>query len=426
VTTSDRWHFDVGIVGGGAAGLMTAITAAREAARIASPLRCVVFEGQPKAGIKILVSGGGRCNVTNRRVSPSDFHGDRALVARVLRRFDEDDTARFFEELGVPLKREPEFGKMFPESDSARSVLDSLLAECERLGVRVECGFRVDAAAIAVTGMGGDGFDVRAGDRVATCGALVLATGGRSLPKSGSDGAGYGFARALGHSVGETAPALVPLVLQPHVFKGLDGIAIPAELSVWNGGKRLAAETGPALVTHFGLSGPGPMNVSRHYTIGRLAGAPPEIRLNIFPGRTPAEVESAWLDSAYNAGAHSIASLLATLPARMARRVLELGGADPDGRLSELSKVSRKRLLDVVTNLRLPVTDTRGWNAAEVTAGGVPLAEVDVRTMESKKRPGLFLVGEILDVDGRIGGFNFQWAWATGFVAGQALAMRRR
>ena len=109
----------------------------------------------------------------------------------------------------------------------------------------------------------------------------------------------------------------------------------------------------------------------------------------------------------------------------MARRVLELGGADPDGRLSELSKVSRKRLLDVVTNLRLPVTDTRGWNAAEVTAGGVPLAEVDVRTMESKKRPGLFLVGEILDVDGRIGGFNFQWAWATGFVAGQALAMRR-
>src|SRR5439155_15927341 len=142
-------------------------------------------------------------------------------------------------------------------------------------------------------------------------GALVLATGGRSLPKSGSDGAGYGFARVLGHSVGETAPALVPLVLQPHVFAGLDGIAFPAELSVWDGDKRLAAETGPALVTHFGLSGPGPMNVSRHYAIGRLAGAPPEIRLNLFPGRTPAEVEATWLDTARNAGARPVASLLA-------------------------------------------------------------------------------------------------------------------
>jgi len=420
VTTAEILKFDVGVVGGGAAGLMTAIIAARESAKTDGSLRCVVFEGQRKPGIKILASGGGRCNVTNLVVSPSDFNGDRGLVARVLRRFNEKDAVQFFDELGVPLKHEPEFDKMFPESDSAQTVLDALLAECARLGVRVESGFRVDAVAATA-----DGFEVRAGERVAACGAVVLATGGRSLPKSGSDGAGYAFAQSLGHTVGETAPALVPIVLQPHVFEGLDGIAIPAELSVWSGGKRVALETGPALVTHFGLSGPSPMNVSRHYAVGKLAGAPPEIRMNVFPGRTYAEVETSWLDTARDAGSRNVASLLGSLPARLARRLFELADVDPDARLSEMSRVARKRLLDAATNLRLPVTDTRGWNAAEVTAGGVPLAEIDVRTMESKTRPGLFLVGEILDVDGRIGGFNFQWAWATGFVAGQALATRR-
>jgi len=400
---------------------MTAIVAARERAKSRPSSRIAVFEGQAKPGIKILASGGGRCNVTNRVVSPSDFHGDRALIARVLRRFDENATVRFFEELGVPLKHEPEFDKLFPESDSARTVLDALLGECGRLGVRVECGFRVDSVSASANG---DVFDVRAGDRVATCDALVLATGGRSLPKSGSDGAGYEFARSLGHTVGDTAPALAPLVLRPHVFEGLDGVAVRAEFGVWSGGRRVALETGPALVTHFGLSGPGPMNVSRHFAVGRLSGAAPDIRMSVFPGREPAEVEAAWLDVARDAGARSVASLFDAAPARFAKRLAELADVDPETRLSALSKNSRKRLLDVATNLRVPIADTRGWNAAEVTAGGVPLAEIDVRTMESKKRRGLFLVGEILDVDGRIGGFNFQWAWATGFVAGQALAVR--
>src|SRR6185295_16114781 len=143
----------------------------------------------------------------------------------------------------------------------------------------------------------------------------------------------------------------------------------------------------------------------RHFAVGKLAGAPPEIRLSVFPGRTPQEVETAWLDAARDAGARSVGSLFSSLPARLARRLTELADVDPDVRLSELSKIARKRLLDAAMNLRLPVADTRGWNAAEVTAGGVPLDEIDVRTMESKKRPGLFLVGEILDVDGRIGGF---------------------
>ena len=408
-------HFDVGVVGGGAAGLMTAITAAREG----SSLSVAVIESRPRPGVKILASGGGRCNVTNRAVTPGDFNGDRGVVARILRRFDERATVRFFEELGVELKHEPEFDKLFPVSDSAHSVLDALLAECARLSVRIEADFRVGEIR-----RGEDGFEVRAGERVAVCRSVVLATGGRSVPKSGSDGHGYEIARSLGHSVGATSPALVPLVLQPHVLEGLEGVAVPAELSVWADGRRIALETGPALVTHFGLSGPAPMNVSRHWSVVRDAGGTAEVRMSVLPGRQPADVEREWLDAARGDGSRPAVALLAGLPARLARRVLALADVAETTRVAELTRNSRKRLLDAATNLRLPVTDTRGWNAAEVTAGGVPLSEVDARTMESRRCPGLFLVGEILDVDGRIGGFNFQWAWATGFVAGQALALR--
>jgi predicted Rossmann fold flavoprotein len=408
-------QFDVGVVGGGAAGLMTAITAAREAPSLA----VAVIESRPRPGVKILASGGGRCNVTNRSVTPADFNGDRGVVARILRRFDERATVRFFEELGVELKHEPEFDKLFPVSDSAHTVLDALLAECARLRVQMVSDFRVDEVR-----RGEAGFDVTSGARVAVCRSVVLATGGRSVPKSGSDGHGYEIVRSLGHSVGSTSPALVPLVLQPHVLEGLEGIAVPAELSVWSGGRRIALETGPALVTHFGLSGPAPMNVSRHWSVVRDAGGTAEVRMNMLPGRQPADVEGEWLDAARSDGSRPAIALLAELPARLAHRVIALADVAETTRVAELARNSRKRLLDAATNLRLPVTDTRGWNAAEVTAGGVPLAEVDPRTMESRRCPGLFLVGEILDVDGRIGGFNFQWAWATGFVAGQALAVR--
>lgn len=403
------------VVGAGAAGLMTAIVAARED----PSLDVTLVEGKPRPGTKILASGGGRCNVTNEDVRPADFHGDRGVVARILRRFDAAAAAAFFEEIGVALKLEPEFGKLFPRSDSARTVLDALLAECARRGVRVETAFRVASIERSAAG-----FEVRSAERALRAGRVVLATGGRSVPSSGSDGAGYGLARALGHSVTSTSPALVPLVLDPNPFAGLEGIAVPAEVSVWEAGRRVAAETGPALVTHFGLSGPAPMNASRHVSVASDAGRAAEVRISLLPGRAPHEVETAWLDAARTSGARTAASLLDALPARLARRVAEIAEVDPDARLAALSRNSRKRLLDAATNLRLPVTGTRGWNAAEVTAGGVPLSEIDPRTMESRVCPGLHLVGEILDVDGRIGGFNFQWAWSTGFVAGQALATR--
>jgi hypothetical protein len=405
--------FDVLVVGAGAAGLMTAITAAREA----PSLRIALLDGSPRPGTKILVSGGGRCNVTNRVVRPSDYHGDRAFVAKVLRRFDERRAVRFFQDLGVPLRHEPEFDKLFPESDDAHTVLAALLGECDRLGCPARAAHRVTAVR-----RGDDAFaaDTTRGEFRAR--RVVLATGGRSLPRTGSDGSGYDLARSLGHTVTPTVPALVPLVLDPHPLAGLDGIAFPAEIRVLDGDRVAAKVAGPLLATHFGVSGPAALDVSRHWSVAADAGRRLEVRLSLYPGLEPQDVERAWLEIARTDGRRSIANLLRDLPRRVAERVMEIAGSDPGRRLGDLPRDARSRLLATCTALPLPVKDTRGFNAAEVTAGGVPTAEVDPRTMESLVCAGLHLVGEILDVDGRLGGFNFQWAWATGFVAGQAAA----
>ncbi|MCG3134453.1 MAG: hypothetical protein HMLKMBBP_01759 [Planctomycetes bacterium] len=407
-------EFEAVIVGAGAAGMMTAAIAGGGGAT-----RLALLEGTARAGTKILVSGGGRCNVTNRVVKPSDFHGPRDAVARVLRRFDADAAARFFARIGVELKHEPEFDKMFPVTDDAHTVRDALERECARVGCPPRPGRRVEAVRPAP-----HGFDVETREATLATRRVVLATGGRSMPRTGSDGHGWVIARALGHTVGPTVPALVPLVLQPNPFEGLAGNAFPVEIRVAHpaeGGRVSARVRGPLLLTHFGVSGPAALDVSRHWSAAP-EGVRPSLLLSFFPGTERDEVDRAWRDAAARGGAAGVPSLLGHLPLRVAKRIQELAGVPADRKIASLAKDERRRLLDAATALPLPVRDTRGFNAAEVTAGGVPLGEVDVRTMESRVRKGLHLVGEILDVEGRIGGFNFQWAWATAFICGQALA----
>lgn len=420
--------FDTVVVGAGAAGLMTAILACREA----PGLRLALLEGTSRPGTKILVSGGGRCNVTNRVVRPADYHGDRGFVAKVLRRFDERRTAAFFEEIGVPLRHEAEFDKLFPATDDAHTVLDALVAECSRLGCAPRTGHRVTAVRCTP-----DGFEIDTTAGPVAARRVVLATGGRSLPRTGSDGAGYALARSLGHTVTPTVPALVPLLLGPapgtadpaagaSPLAGLDGIALPVEIRVVEGGRTTARVRGPLLVTHFGISGPAALDVSRHWSVAAEAGRRADLLLSFFPGREPADLEREWLELARADGRRPASALVASLPRRVGERLLLVAGVAPDRRIAELARDARSRLLAACTGLPLPVRDTRGFNAAEVTAGGVPTSEVDPRTMESKVRPGLFLVGEVLDVEGRIGGFNFQWAWSGAFVCGQALATAAR
>jgi predicted Rossmann fold flavoprotein len=376
-------QFDVAVIGAGAAGLMAALFAARGGARV------VALDGAKRLGAKILISGGGRCNVTHDVVTAADFHGSRNAIAKVLRTFDVPATIDFFARLGVTLKRE-ETGKLFPTTDKARTVLDALLRAAE--GVEIRTDYRVSSL--------GGAFLIN-GDLHAR--RVILATGGRSVAKTGSDGSGYALVRALGHTVTPTFPALVPLILpKDHPLTSLAGVSLDAELAVRSGsGRVLHRERGSMLFTHFGISGPVVLDVSRSW----IASQPATLTANLLPGETFESLDVALIDSAR--------SIRQRLPARLWDLLAPKKSPTRD---------ERRALVRNLVELPLPVVRDRGFEYAEVTAGGVPLSEIDTATMESRVCPGLFLCGEILDVDGKIGGYNFQWAWASGRLAGMHAA----
>jgi predicted Rossmann fold flavoprotein len=404
------------IIGAGAAGLMAAISAGRGLREAGRPARVVLLDGSKSVGVKILVAGGGRCNVTHHAVDEKQYAGSsRNTIRKVLRAFGVEDTVAFFEELGVTLKRE-DTGKLFPTTDKARTVLDALLGEVDRLGVELWNPWRV-----ARIDRDGAGFVIHRAHSEETLNAdrLVLCTGGMALPRSGSDGAGYQFARALGHTITERVfPALVPLIVGPgsQWLTELSGVSCRAALEVRSGtGKRLARFENDLLCTHFGLSGPGPMDASRYLAAARH-------------GDRDAALFIGWIDEPFetiDANLQSLgprtplSSIREHLPERLARALCERAGVDPATPGTHLTREARRALAHLLTATRVDVSGDRGFAHAEVTAGGVPLSEINPATMASRACEGLWLAGEILDVDGRIGGFNFQWAWASGWLAGR-------
>jgi predicted Rossmann fold flavoprotein len=413
---------DLVVIGAGAAGLAGAIFAAEALSGTAS--RVVLLDGATTIGAKILVSGGGRCNVTHCEVRPEDFHGPRVLIRNVLAAFPVQATIDWFASLGVQLKKE-ETGKLFPVTDRSRTVLNALVRRCQDLNVSILAGHRViEATVIPLDRATEPTFLVRHQRGTVRARYVMLATGGRSLPRSGSDGSGWAIARSFGHSVTRTAPALVPLVLEDtFVHAILSGVSMTVELLVLVNGHLIDRRTGSLLWTHFGISGPVVMDASRFYSLANQAGHAVEVRCNFVPGSDAQTVDR---DLVRRIGASPHLSVKKLLTAYVTERTAEtfctLCNLDPGTPSGQLTRDRRTALVRSLTALTLPVVRDRGWNYAEVTAGGIPLAEVNFRTMESKLVPGLYLVGEMLDCDGRIGGFNFQWGWATGFIAGRAVA----
>jgi predicted Rossmann fold flavoprotein len=393
------------VIGAGAAGLMAAIFAGRTArARGARP-RIAAIEGAKRIGAKILISGGGRCNITNEIIRPEDFNGSRNAIAKVLRTFDVAATVAFFEGLGVPLKTE-ETGKLFPVSNRARDVVDALLRAADDAGVEVITGMRVESLE--------RGFVI---NETIRADRVILAVGGRSVPKTGSDGSGYALVKPFGHTVTKTFPALVPLVVtKGHWITEISGTSVEADLAVKSPtGRVIQRHRGSMLFTHFGLSGPVVLDISRHW----IANQPATLVANFLPGESFESLDAALLDAAPRNPHATIASVLRRrLPDRL---IAQLASDTPLGRLP---KDERRRIVRGVVDFALPVIGDRGFDYAEVTAGGVPLEEIDLATMESRRCKGLYLCGEILDVDGRIGGFNFQWAWASGRLAGMGAVGR--
>lgn len=409
---------DVAIIGAGAAGLAAAIFARRAAPR----LRVVVFDGARSPGAKILVSGGSRCNVTNAVVTEHDFNGGRpAVLRRVLRAFPASATIDFFRDLGVSLHEEP-LGKLFPDSNRSRDVLDALLRGLATAGAELLSNHRVHAVVRAIGSA--DGFDISTSQGSLRCGRVVLATGGLSLPKTGSDGGGYEIAKRLGHSIVPTTPALVPLCFDRNAAAwhgGLSGVALPTRLRVSCMGHTATTIEGAMLWTHFGISGPAALDASRHWLRHRLEGREVMLRANVL-GDTFEAAEARWIANATARPRQTVVNAMAALvPMAVAEAVVTHTGVNNARILADLPRDERRALLHTLTDWPLPVSGSRGYNYAEVTAGGVDLSEVNPATMESRITPGLHLIGEVLDVDGRLGGFNFQWAWATAFVMGRAL-----
>jgi predicted Rossmann fold flavoprotein len=412
--------WDVIVVGAGAAGLATAIFTRRRRPGAS----VLLLDGAKKPGAKILVSGGGRCNVTNTVVTERDYRGGPpAIVRRVLRALTVADTVRFFADAGVALHEEPD-GKLFPDSNRARDVLDALLHEAAASGVELRPSHRV----VSVHTNAG-GFRVLSSAGELTAHRVVLATGGMSLPKSGSDGAGYALARALGHTVVATTPALAPLVLPangrdaPAIHTTWSGISQQVILTLRADGIVAARERGSMLWTHFGVSGPAALDLSRHWLRASLEGREIETTADLTPHLDFESLETFWLQQARQRPRATLATILATqVPAAVADGVLARLGIDPSTTLASVTRENRRRLTHALRAWPLPILDSRGYNFAEATAGGVALQEIDPATMESRCCRGLYLVGEMLDVDGRLGGFNFQWAWSSAAVAARGLS----
>jgi predicted Rossmann fold flavoprotein len=410
--TTDGGVHPLVVVGAGAAGLFAATFAARAGARV------LVLETSGRPGAKIRVSGGGRCNLLPTAAGLDDFWttGSRPALRNVLLSWPLAEVRAHFERhLGLALVDEPS-GKVFPRSGSAREVSDALLADCRRAGAELRAGVRVRAVRAVPGGPARFALETDAG--VVAARRVVVATGGLSLPKTGSDGAGYRFALALGHSVRAPRPALVPLLGGDDGWHGLAGVSLPVAARVARGGRVLEERRGDFLFTHRGFSGPVALDLSRHFTDPAEAKA--SLRVS-FGGVGPADWEALLREGGPRL---VVTPLRARLPDRLADGILARAGVPPDARASALSREARRRLVAKLSDCELEVSGSEGYRTAEVTGGGVPLEEVRPRTLESRKAEGLHFAGEILDATGRLGGFNFLWAWVTGRAAGLGAAAR--
>jgi predicted Rossmann fold flavoprotein len=404
--------WDVVIVGAGAAGLMAAASSAGRG------LRTLVIEKNRKIGVKILISGGTRCNITHdcspREIAEAFGHAERFLLS-ALGNLTPQMVVEIIETAGVQTKVEST-GKVFPVSDRAIDVRDALW----KRAVDSEAVFATQQPLIELT-VNDDRFRCLTPSGPIRCRAVILTSGGRSFPGCGTTGDGYEWAKSLDHQIVPTHAALTPLVSNQAWIRELSGITIDDTIIgiLDSQDKKIGQTRAATLFTHFGLSGPGPMNISRFVTKPNN-GEKSKLQLDFVPGVHRNEMQETWRSYCLEHGRQNMGSLATFgIPRRLAERLMNLSGINPQLKLAEVSRQQLELLITAYKSCRMSADGTKGYEKAEVTAGGIALDEVNSKTMESKIVPGLFFAGEILDVDGPIGGYNFQAAFSTGDLAGQ-------
>jgi predicted Rossmann fold flavoprotein len=411
-------HYDLIIVGAGPSGIFCGINAMQKGKNI------LILEKKNSPGHKLLISGSGQCNITHDG-DIQDFldHFGDPVHARFLRPallgFTNSDMISFFKSKGLDMIRE-KGGKVFPETRRARDVLNILIEQCRELGIIIKCN---QAVISIIRNEGGFQVDCRGGSYQSKL--LVIATGGSSYPATGSSGDGYRFAEDLGHRLTEIGPALTPLLIKDYPFSDLAGLSFPdMKISLYRHTK-IRVHQGDILFTHEGLSGPGILDLSRYIRAGDV------LKLSFVPDDKRKSLEEWLVNKARQDGVKSLLSVLADLShfelpivplyPRLIKRILEISGIATDLKMSQLTRENRSYLVDNLTGFPLVVSDLCGYGTAMVTRGGVETKEIDPKTMQSRLVKGLFLVGEVLDVDGDTGGYNLQAAFSTGMLAARSI-----
>ena len=406
------------VIGGGAAGIMAAISAAESGAQV------ILFEKNNKLGRKLSITGKGRCNLTNAADTQEiikNIPGNGKFLNSVLNNFTSNDTINFFESLGLKTKLE-RGNRIFPESDNAAEVIEVLTRKLADLKISV----RLNSPVENIISDNKKILGVEVKGRFFDCDAAILATGGASYPATGSTGDGFNFAKSLGHTVTEILPALVPLETEEDFVQELQGLSLKNVRVTLKADEKVATEIfGEMLFTHFGISGPIILTISRQVARFLAEKKFVEVLINLKPALTPEKLNARILrDFEKFKGKIIKNAMIELLPQKLIPVILDLSYIDEDKKVDEITKLERQKLVEILRGLPLTISATRPISEAIVTAGGVSIKEVNPKTMESKLIENLFFAGEVLDVDGNTGGFNLQAAWAMGKAAGTFAAQK--
>ena len=408
----------VAVIGGGAAGMMAAITAGRCGAQV------TVYERNERVGKKILATGNGKCNFSNRNLREGDYYGGRQTMEEYFARFSAEDVVAFFTDAGMLVKEKQ--GYLYPWSEQASTVLDVLRLEIERAGVMVRLSEKAEGIVQdRKTGM--FGIDTRAGKGKEKYHAVILACGGCAAPKTGSDGSGFALAKKLGHHVVSAVPALVQLRCKDSFFKMIAGVRCEAGLKLYGGkrgGEPLGEGKGELQFTDYGISGIPVFQLSRHAAYLLAEGKTAEVEIDLLPQMDAEAFDRMCTMRIKKAGGKTLEEfLLGMANKKVNLMMIKEAGYKPGESTKQLGEERLRRLLYSYKELRVHILAANSFENAQVTAGGVDMEEV-TENLESIKIPGLYFAGEILDVDGRCGGYNLQWAWTSGYIAGRSAASK--
>lgn len=402
--------YDVAIIGGGPSGMMAAIAASEHGARV------ILLEKNKRLGLKLLMSGGGRCNISNNIPDPKELagrYGDKGkFLISAFNKFDVLELVNFFESRGVVTKVEKD-NQIFPVSNQALEILNCLISEMRKNGVIVKTEASVKEIVSSENKIAkiilDNGEEVEATN-------YIMATGGRSYPSTGSTGDAYLWLKDLGHNIINSRPALTPLIFREKIVKDLEGVSLDnVALTLFEDGKKIISERGDIIFTADGLSGPAALNLSRHIRVMEKS----IIKLDLFPDYSLEDFDNYLRDTLSRSGSKLFKNSLEKLaPPKLRTFLVEFLNINPDKQASVISREERKKLLTLFKDWRFNLQSLGGYDKAIVTAGGVSLLEVNPKDMRSKLIDNLFIVGELLDLDGPSGGYNLQICWSTGYVAG--------